>query len=400
MSVETATFSPQSTRGRKLASALVLLLFLTLGLLAWVRPTWEWDLLGYLGCVEELDGLAGEELHEAVYGRLEVEAPTEAVNELRSKNPYRQRLAQEPAAFEAQLPFYRGRIVYVGTLWALSKLGASPLGAAFAISSLAGIALAWILFRWLARSRPAPVAAAFAGLGLLAAGHFEISTLATPDMLAACLALLGAWALLGLGRVGLAATAFALAVATRADHLLFVLPLVAWWAWRNGGGRRSLGGAAALLGASLGAYFLCTLGRETHGWWTVFHHTFFGYKAFPEAETPPVDLAEAFAHGLRSLPQFKAWRPLAFTLLGLGLVASGLRRSRPRRESAGLAAAALAGALAHFALLPVLWPRLMLPYWSLLVVALALALDGPAAANTEPKENGRTGSHPRPDSPR
>jgi hypothetical protein len=179
-----------------------------------------------------------------------------------------------------------------------------------------------------------------------------------------------------------------LAVATRADHVLLLAPLVVWLAWLPHGPQRLERGRAAIsLGALAATFYFCTAGRDTYSWWTVFQHTFFRYKLFPAAETPPLDLAAAAEYVLRSLPKFKGLQPLAFGLLGLVTLVIGLRRSGRGSRAAGLAGVALLATLVHFALLPVLWPRLMLAYWSLAWVAeCVLWSESGSSARREPGE--------------
>ncbi len=377
---EGATSSPL-----KLALWIYLLLFLALGALAWQRPTWEWDLLGYLGCLEEAAGAAVDEAHPAVRAQIGEHAPPKAAEELFSRNEYRQSLSRDSQAFDAQLPFYRGRVVYLWSLRGLSALGLPPIHAAYLLSILAGLLLAIVMYAWLARHLPPFPAALLSATGLLAAGYFEVSTLATPDMLATSLLVAGAWCLLGLRRPRTAIILFLLALGARADHAVLIVPLLLWAALGDsestGLSLGALGIALALIAATL---FYCTAGRESYGWWTVYHHTFFGYKSFPSTETPAPDLALAVEHGLKSLPQFKAWQPLGFMVLGIVALRRGYRRGGMRNPALALAAIAMAALIAHFSLLPVLWPRLMLPYWTLIWVALVLT---PVRPSDQPRSD-------------
>ncbi|MFT7668080.1 MAG: hypothetical protein ACI8X5_000767 [Planctomycetota bacterium] len=361
----------------KRVSTVYLLLILIAGGFASQRPTYEWDLLGYLGCVEELAGKNAQETHASVYAQIAEQVPERAAQDLRAKIPYRELLTNNAEAFGAQLRFYRGRIVYIGLLKGLSQLGVPPIRTIYALSLLAGLATAWVLFRWMARHMP-PIAAAVCAFGGLAGmGFYKGMTLATPDMLAACFLITGAWCLIEKNRAKLGLVFFVLAIATRSDHIVLIGPLLVWLGATNRISKASLGLALVLV---LSTVYVATAGRNTYGWWTVFHHTFFGYKSFPALETPAPDLMLAIKHVGKSLPKFSAFQPAIYVLIALFALVSGYKKNRVRSLSAGLAAVSLFALFVHFALFPALWPRLMLPYWSLGLVAFGLSWKEKAKA--------------------
>lgn len=365
--------APRTTLARAVA-AVYLIVFGALGYAAWERPTWEWDLLGYLGCLEEFAGSDVEEAHRSVYAQIEGHAPAAAFEELRAKIPYREKLANDAEAFDAQLPFYRGRVVYLGLLRVLSALGVPPVRGAYLLSILAGLVLAWVVYRWLEKFWPPVVAAGLAFGALQLAGHFNVSTLATPDMLAASFLIAGVWCIYELRRVKTGVVLFLLAIGTRPDHLLLVLPVLQFAVLGLGVAGSNHGRLRAVsVFLCVFVFLCCTKLVDTYSWWKVFHHTFFGYKAFPATETPSLDLIEAIGYTLRSLPKFKDWRALLFLLVWAGAATYGWRRARHRDATFGLASAAMLGLLAHFALLPVLWPRLMMPYWIVIAIAACTA---------------------------
>lgn len=365
--------------------AYVLVLF-ALAQQAWFQPLWEWDLLGYTGAVEEMRGASPEDVHAAVYSELARVAPEDVAEELRSKIEYRSELTRDAGAFNAQLRFYRGRVVFLGLLLGLDSMGLPPMRAAFLISALAGIAFGVLLALWLMGYLPPSLAVLVAILAVSFGGAREVMSMATPDMLAATLLLAGAFCLVETKRRVLAIALLLLALATRADHILLVGPLLVWFALRPAGATPGLtrGQLAGALSLCLAVFLACTAGRDTYSWWTVFHHTFVEYKAFPATQTPPADYAMAISRTLQSLPMFKATLPLLFSLIAVVASVWGWRAKRFTSLGAGLGAVSLAAALAHFALFPALWPRLMLAYWTLGLVALCISWCERAAS--EPSE--------------
>ncbi len=384
----------------RLASPLILayaFILVVLGTRALQAPQVDWDALGYAGVVETWSGGTDEEVHAAAYSTVEEAAGPERAAELRGEGldpedrgvAYRQRMAAEPEAFVAQLPFYRGRLVFLALLYAAGLLGASATTTALAISLLSGIAFGAVLILWTTRYLSMLYACLAAMIAMKLTGATEVMAMATPDMLAAALLLGGAYALVEARRAGLGLTLLALAVGTRADHVLLAGALLAWLRFLPEPPRRLTNGLFARgLGLLAVAVWAGTSLAGTYGWWTVFHHTFVEYMAFPGAETPAHDYGAAASRVLRSLPMFKAWQPLTFTLLAGAALVAGWRARGWRDVGAGLAAAATVAALAHFALFPALWPRMMLAYWALALVGLCAAwneLERPWPKSPEPE---------------
>lgn len=362
--------APAARRGAAAALALV---FLVLGVVWLGKRDHEWDLLAYSACVLELSESDPALVHREVYALVDAEVPSAEAEALRSKNEYRARLTSDPEAFAAQLPFYRGRLVYIGALAAATAVVGSPIDAAFLVSWLSGVAVLLALWRWLTWRGSAGAAVVLGNLLVLTAVGFWFKTpiKATPDALMAAFLVWGALLVLETRRAMLGALLLALAVATRADAIVLAgsllvvacLPLTS-------GPRLSRGALATGLVLSTVAFLASSLLRETYSPWVVFHHTFIEYKAFPAQETPAMDLAAWASRSLRSLPQFKAPAPLLFTLAGLAALVLGYRRGGWRDAGFALAAAALLATGVHFALVPTLWPRLMFPYWVLAALAL------------------------------
>lgn len=356
---------------------------------AWRGPIWEWDLLAYVGCVEELDDRDPAAVHRAVYAELERVAPPVEAEELRSKNDYRRQLAAADeagsGAFNAQLPFYRGRVLYIGAIAGLTKAGLSPVRAAYWISLIAGIVVGLITYRWFTRSSVPAVGAVLGGAVLVAGGWLQVGAMATPDALAAALLLGGVYLLLEARRATWAVVVLGLCLAVRADHIVLIAPLFLWHYWRAPEERPF---SDRMLWATLSAWavviVLCTWGRGTYGWWTVYHHTFFGFKTDPAQQTPPLDLGLWLTRTVQSLPMFKAWQPLLFTVVGLAAVGNGWRKSGWRGRATGLAVVTLFGIGLHFVLLPALWPRLFLAHWTLVGLALWLSLRRSEPADASP----------------
>lgn len=374
---------PRRERRARGAALVLAALFLGVAAVWLVEREPEWDLLAYTACALELTEDDPVEVHRAVYALLEDDVPPAAAATLRGSNAYRARVAADPAAFAAQLPFYRGRVLYVGAIAALAELGLSPVDAAFAVSWLGGVLVLAALWCWIVR-RESGALAVVAGdlLALAAIGvWFKTPLKATPDALAAGVLLWGTYLVLEAGRARVGVALLVLSLAARADLLVLVAPLLVLAALPLGGAPRL---ARPLAAGGLGAAALvvlgCTLGRGVHSPWVVLQHTFVATKAFPAAETPPLDLAAWAGLVARSLPELAQAAPLTFLLAGLAALVMGLRRGGRRDAGAALALVALAATLAHFALFPAASPRHLFPYWALSALALGATSRWPLRA--------------------
>lgn len=330
---------------------------------ATLSPRWQWDVLAYVGCA--LESRARDPVHLAEWTYAEVRAAVgdECFAELREGLPYRREVAGDPESFRQQLGFYRGRVLFVGAMRALGALGVAPAKAAVAVSALAAVLCALLLFRWLSPAIGGPAAAIATCLLGNAAGLPAVAASPTPDALAAALVLAGLLALFDRGRPWLAWTLFALAVATRADAVFVAgaaLVAEAFWATANSGARRRRVLRAALASGALLALVLAI--QRLSGappYRVLLRHTFLGYLARPE-EASGVGWAEWGGYLARSLPQFSEPR-LALVLLlgGLGWLAG---RASLGARAAALPAAVVLALFARYAVFPALWERLLVPH--------------------------------------
>mgnify|MGYP000238491814 FL=1 len=349
--------------------------------LSWLPArSFNWDALAYLGCAAELRGATPAELHAEAYGALDEHAEPKVAASLRSKNAYREACSSDPEVFAAQLPFYRGRVLYLGAVAGLTALGLPPVQALFAVSWLGGLLLvtaSWCWVRSLARrAGTIPDRLWLRGglvLFLLALGMaHDVPARGTPDALAAGLLVGGAFLLTEARRPALGLALLVLALAARADALVLVLPLLAWQAMGPGSASRLQLGLAGL--ASVAVVLACTVGRGAYDPWTVLFHTFIDYRVDPVGTTPPLSLA-AWWGELAKVGYWFRWE--AAVVVAAGASALVARRRALQAPGPGLVLVALVGATLHLVLFPALWPRMMLPYWAL--VAFGIATSGRSA---------------------
>ena len=325
---------------------------------------------GLPACVLELSESDPAIVHREVYALVEEKVPADEAEALRSGSDYRARLTADPEAFEAQLPFYRGRLLYIGALAGLTSLAGDPVDAAFLLSWLGGVACLLALWRW-STLRGGGSASAVIGslLALTAIGFwFEVPTTATPDA-DGRLPAGGALLVLETRRAG-SGPSCCPSRSRRADSIALAGPLLVMACLL---GRADAGSPAARRRwASRSRWRPSWPGRcsaiPTHRGWS---------STTPSSSTRPSPRSRRLrwtsprgpAWSVRSLPQFKApapcsspWPRSSPSCSAIAAVVVGTPDSpSPSRSSS---------VRAHFALVPVLWPRLMFPYWVLGALAL------------------------------
>jgi len=347
---------------------------------AWSAPRTGWDLLAYVAAAEDPWGSEPAQLQEDAYRELALLAGEERAAVLRGEPEdagesrgatYRRTMAGDPEAFAAQLGFYRGRLLYLGLIRALHAAGLSLGHAVLLLSVLGGALYGAVLFLWLARHLPGPYAPLVGAVALLVTDASKTMAMTTPDMLAGALLVTGAWLLVELRRFLPALLVLLAALLVRDDHALLVGALLLA-GLVPASGLPQLPRSRIVLGLVLSAMVVlaCRGLGEVHPPWATWRHTFVEYMAYPLAESGSADPGFALSYTLRCLPKLAGGRVAITLILAAAAVASG--RSGGRLEpGAGLAAVAGLAWLAHFALFPAEWSRLLLPYSTLVVVGLA-----------------------------
>jgi len=129
------------------AMAQGMILFFSLAFFVYCMLTQEqnWDMLGYAASALTLTGNDAGYIHGYVYDSLANYVSDEEFYFLTSGNSYREIMFADPEAFMQQVPYYKIRIVYVGLMLMLSKLGLNFFAAGHLISALAA-SLGFIIF--------------------------------------------------------------------------------------------------------------------------------------------------------------------------------------------------------------------------------------------------------------
>jgi hypothetical protein len=125
-------------------TVLLALAFLAGGLL---RPELNYDLLPYAALSKEMRGAGGK---EETYRELQTRLGRPRFEKFFLGMPYRERMLADDAFFNANLPFYKVKPLYVFLCSLLARLLGSDVAATYFVSSLAtaaAVLLSWAIVR-------------------------------------------------------------------------------------------------------------------------------------------------------------------------------------------------------------------------------------------------------------
>jgi hypothetical protein len=197
------------------------LAFLAGGLL---RPELNYDILPYAALSKEMRGAGGK---QETYRELQAQLGRSRFERFFLQMPYKDRMLADDAFFNANLPFYRVKPLYVFLCSLLARLIGSDVIATYVVSSLAtaaAVLLSWAIMRRI--GAPTGNWQLALPLSWAVAGGLNLAQLSTPDALVTLLTLLLVWIALAeswtVWRSGCLILVTVLDVAARSDPALFV----------------------------------------------------------------------------------------------------------------------------------------------------------------------------------
>ncbi len=351
------------------------LLAALIAIFALVRPSYNWDLLPYIGCVVQLGESDPEQIHRQTYALLQERFTPEVYSTFVDPSPYRRELARSPEAFFEQLPYYRIKPLYIGLL-ALGRLaGLHPVDASFAISILSALTIMVLIPLALRRRFSLGRAHLLGGLVSVAAGLPYLARLSSPDALSAVL-LLGACSCALLYRRNAAAySLLLLSILVRPDNLIFVLLFLAYqYLARHPGLEISLNRTAILGVCALLVYTVTGLAGPRYPHVTLVHHTFVGALAYPASFDPELSFELLYRVARKAVGQAILERTMsAFCLIGLVSLLLP-RRGTVADQAKGMIVLVLLNIALRLPLFPLLDARFYAPHFVIIATAFLLMI--------------------------
>jgi len=117
-------FQPIDVRQHsKLLLVVALGIFLIGAVGAFFKPKYDWDMMAYIGMIQERSYSTPEEIRAATYGIVRKAVPPQVFEELKYQNERRKIAYEDPVSFVETLSFYRVRVAYWGLGYLLTKTG-------------------------------------------------------------------------------------------------------------------------------------------------------------------------------------------------------------------------------------------------------------------------------------
>lgn len=337
-----------------------------------VLPDANWDILPYLAVAEENVYTDPAALHDFAYNAVRNGVSARDYAALVSGDPYRERMASDPAAFHSMLPMYRVKALYAEAISVLSQV-VSPIAAIRVVSVLSTLLFGVLALMWLRMDNALALAPLLAGV-LMASGFDDVARVGSPDMLASALLLGGALAFRR-KHEGATAVLFFLAFLARPDNLIFLaaltvlLGLTRQWSW----------GVLAAFVASLAVYSPLSHWAGHPGWWPHLYFSSIAQQLDMDGFHPAFSVvlyAKAFVFSAVRAITLNAWVGIAVLALA-GWFATERAGIRFGKRTGVLFAALLLGMAGKFVVFPIhdtriYFPNLIPPFLLLFPLLMAI----------------------------
>ena len=250
-----------------------------------LHPSLNFDLIPYSALAKEVRGAGGK---NETYRELAAKVGEPSFQTFVS-GAYRERLYADDASFEAILPFYSIRPLYILLCSVIGLLIGSDVAATFVVSAIS-TALAVILSYTIAQ-RIGPPAGAWRlviPISWAVSGGLYLATLSSPDALAALITLLFIHTSLGgrwvRGRLIRLMLLSALMVATRTDSLVLVMALLLCeWLFES----RHRFATVLIALVALSSYFVIQRMSGNYGYLAILNFTLIDPSHFPLPDRVP-----------------------------------------------------------------------------------------------------------------
>ena len=336
-------------------------------------PTYNWDLLGYIGAVYAYEISDVQELHVRTYAEVERNVPELYYAYLTQASSWRVQVALEPRAFVQHLPFFQVKPAYPALMFLLQQLGMDLVAASIVISKVAWWLMGLLLFQWLAvYLRPWP-ACLCTMLVMTVPQVMILAGLSSPDALSSLLTLAVFFLLVEKHWYGTALLLACGAISVRHNNLLLLFLVALHVIWIVPG-RRLV--AVGYLVVGLGGYLFLKGFYDNYSWAVFFHHSVVERLAYPAEFQPWLRLEDYLHIYLQCMLTPTIYTALWWWLLaGLGLCYGQYRMGGVRNTWVQMLLVALLMLMLFWLALPNppidLAGRLYVTFYLLLIVCMA-----------------------------
>jgi hypothetical protein len=241
------------------------------------RPAYNWDMLPYMGVVLSYTGSNGiEDIHRQVYAIAKNQVPENFYHRMVDPaNAYRNSVAQDPIAFQSQLPFYIVKPLYTRLAYWFYKMGAGLTAATVWPSAISYCLAGLLFFHWCKKYWSIGYACAGSILVMLSPPLLTAAGLSTPDALSAFLLFTAIYLLAETASITTACVLLLLSVFARLDNVLPAAAILPAVFFANKVGRRMSAGKMVFIAAMLLLVYFAVAGNaRAYGWSMLYYPEF------------------------------------------------------------------------------------------------------------------------------
>jgi hypothetical protein len=209
---------------KKLLFSIYALFLLLSCLFSYKKPSFNWDMLPYTAITLRFDGYDKSQIHDQVYRIAKNQLSASDYYQLSASNPKRKKWHDNPASFNALLPFYVVKPLYNACCFTLYKCGIPLLKATVLPSIFAYFVCGIILYTWLNKFLKKYLVLIISVFTMLLPFVLEAEKLSTPDFLCAMFMIGGLYLMMEKTWVNGMFICFLFGILSRID---FVLPTIA-----------------------------------------------------------------------------------------------------------------------------------------------------------------------------
>ncbi|MEP6747759.1 MAG: hypothetical protein ABJB86_08535 [Bacteroidota bacterium] len=338
------------------------------------NPSYNWDILPYMGVVLSYEKMDIKSIHNNVYATAQDEVSSVFYNRLIDpNNAYRSRVAQSPEIFRSQLPFYVVKPLYTRIAWLFYMAGISLSLSTVWPSVIAYFVTGLLLFFWLKKYWSGVYACIAGILIMLSPPLLSVAGLSTPDALSG-LSLFSAVYFLT-EKKSLAGTFIflILAIFTRLDNIIPAICLMSGiFFTKKWVGKIPAGKKLVLFSLLLLSYFAVSSNAHSFGW-SIFYYPVFAKQlnsSYTANNTFNFGEYAALAKSQVRTGLFFSFISLFFFLVAFLLWNASLFSFNKLTIEETFAAIFVLIILIRFILQPLIADRLYIPYYLSVIVFL------------------------------
>lgn len=360
-----------------IVSTFVLLFFY----LSLSEPTLNWDMLAYVAnALQYTTDLTVAQIQHTIFTNLSQTVSAEDFAAF-TNSPSREVLATDPVAFGQTIKFfYDARIVYIGILAGLMKMGMDPFFASYFISTTCSVLSILLLAKLIPIRIPLGLCFALPFI-VLACGLLNVARFSSPDALAALTTIFMYWLLIR-DRVAILLVMLPLSVLVRTD-LILLMPMFLSYLFLYKRFSRVIIVFSGLL--TIATYL--TLNHvivDGDPWSSLIGYNYAIKPTHPAEYVFTVTLSNYFSYIITGIKSF-SYNPLFFMFCALSITGifmfgsrfffnpNGQPISRQHRDLSFLILSCIAYVVIHFFMFPVTWIRFFTAQYSLVSVVVLWA---------------------------